>query len=284
MYLQSNIACKIQKKKGRIIMKLVGLEVVNKAFGRGVITKIIDKRTIKVKFETGEKDFGYKDAFGKFLFVEDEDMQADIEEYINSGKDKPNTSSIKAKKSDANIERIPGSIKAKKSDVNIERIPGKRMIFWIFQGETFDKQCRGGYIWSPSDGCHHHERLNCVKKGDVILHGCDKEVVAISFANEDCRRCSKPKELDATKWQEDGLKVDCTYTEIKNPIAFTSYVDDIIRLTAGKLYQPFNKNGGGNQGYFYEIDLDLAKIFIRESVKYNGYLAEIDYIKEILSE
>ncbi len=37
----------------------------------------------------------------------------------------------------------------KKSVVRPKRISGKRMIFFVFQGNTFDKEFNGGYIWAP---------------------------------------------------------------------------------------------------------------------------------------
>ena len=47
-------------------------------------------------------------------------------------------------------------------------------------------------------------------------------------------------------------------------------------------HSPFNKNGLGNQGYLYRIDLDLAQSFIFKIVELNPELKNIDYIQEIL--
>ncbi len=37
-------------------------------------------------------------------------------------------------------------------------------------------------------------------------------------------------------------------------------------------------------GYLYNINRDLAKIFIKAAVQQNGYLANVNYITELLSE
>lgn len=37
-------------------------------------------------------------------------------------------------------------------------------------------------------------------------------------------------------------------------------------------------------GYLFEINRELAKIFVEASVKQNPYLASIDYIRELLME
>ena len=37
-------------------------------------------------------------------------------------------------------------------------------------------------------------------------------------------------------------------------------------------------------GYLFEIDRQLARIFVKASVNSNSYLSSIDYINELLSE
>jgi hypothetical protein len=49
-------------------------------------------------------------------------------------------------------------------------------------------------------------------------------------------------------------------------------------------YAPFDKNGNGNMGYLFEINRDLAKLFVKESVKANKGLHSISFIEELLGE
>lgn len=83
--------------------------------------------------------------------------------------------------------------------------------------------------------------------------------------------------------QFESKEAKFVYTGIKNPIKTIEFKDDIIRLCQVK-YAPFDKDGNGNMGYLFDINRELAKIFIKASVKQNKYLADIDYIVELLSE
>ena len=58
------------------------------------------------------------------------------------------------------------------------------MTFFVFQGNMYEEECRGGYIWAPianKDGLsfHHWDRLMDIRQGDIIFHGCDGFVQAI---------------------------------------------------------------------------------------------------------
>jgi len=276
-------------------MSLVNLIVKHNTLGNGVVTKIEGKK-LEVKFDTGkETKFIYPDAFEKKKLVAvDGTKQANIMEEISALKQAERekmeaeiamrqAAKLKISSSKGEKSYLP-SVKIKKSNVTTERIEGKRMVFWVFQGGSFIQEFTGGYMWAPTSGIHHHERLRDVRQGDIILHGCGGELKAVSVAKDACYSCTQPAELfNEGDWGKDGLKVDCDYTEISKPIKTSTYRDDIIRICKGK-YQPFKQNGDGNQGYLFEIDLELAKIFISESVKHNSYLAEMDYIQEILAE
>ncbi|HEX3016758.1 MAG TPA: hypothetical protein VHP31_02765 [Caproicibacter sp.] len=84
-------------------------------------------------------------------------------------------------------------------------------------------------------------------------------------------------------WGQDGRRVDCDYIPIKNPVKTSMFLDDILRLCNVK-YSPFDRDGNGNMGYLYEIDRELARIFLRGSSKYNSYLNDFAYIRDLLAE
>ena len=165
----------------------------------------------------------------------------------------------------------------------------KRTIFFVFQGKTYEAERWGGYIWAPRSNIsgrmiHHWKRLLDVRKGDIILHCSQGYIRAISTAKGSCYNCDQPKELASERlWLDEGRKVDCDYIEFKHPIKTASFTVDIIKLSKDS-YSPFNWKGGGNMGYLYYINRDLAKIFIKAAVQQNRYLANVNYITELLSE
>lgn len=172
------------------------------------------------------------------------------------------------------------------------REEGKRMIYWVFQGQSFDREYLGGYIWAPkySKGYknnkppHYWTRLDEVQKGDIILHGCKGELAAVSVAQDKFFDCKQPKELEREGlWDTDGRMVKCEYTLIKNPIKTSNYRKEIIEKCNYK-YSPFDKNGDGNMGYLYRLSRDIAKLFIEETVESNKDLRLLDFIKELLAE
>ena len=165
----------------------------------------------------------------------------------------------------------------------------RRNIFWVFQGHTYGKECRGGYIWAPVSNkngqtFHHWTRLLDVREGDIILHGCDGMLKAISIARGACFDCKQPPELALEGlWDPDGRMVKCDYLCIDDPIKTASFVSDIIRLSGAK-YSPFTQYGGGNMGYLYEINRELAKIFVDATVRKNPRMKTIPVISELLEE
>ena len=74
----------------------------------------------------------------------------------------------------------------------------------------------------------------------------------------------------------------CDYTLIEDPISAWAYTEETRKYSRVK-YAPFNVNGTGNLGYLYELDQRLAILFLKESVKKNPALGEIDFVREFLA-
>ena len=167
--------------------------------------------------------------------------------------------------------------------------PEKRKTFYVFQGNTFDRESDGGYIWAPilnkAGGTFHHwERLKDVRPGDIIFHGYNGNIQAISVALGTCYNCDQPVELRSENlWERTGRRVDCNYVIIRNPVQPKSCLSDILRFCDVR-YAPFDRNGKGNVGYLYELNRELARIFLCESIKYNPELITLNFVQELLSE
>lgn len=282
-------------------MNLLNRKVRHIKYGLGTVIAQDDKY-ITIEFVSKTSKFAYQDPnlFLRFLHAEEPEVQMAILQELT---DKI-TRDEAAKHADAEVrhhravgeqnfvevaEKNRESFNKKSSVKQQERIPGKRMTFYVFQGDTFDRESRGGYIWAPitnknGNKFHHWERLLDVHPGDIILHGCDGFVQAVSTARAECYPCRQPEELRSENlWDQEGRRIDCDYVVIKKPIKTSLFVDDILRL-CNKKYAPFDKYGNGNLGYLYEIDRELARIFLRATVKYNDDMKNVAYIRELLDE
>lgn len=235
--------------------------VMHKKYGEGKVVSCSDN-FILVRFADGEKKFIYPGAFKVSLVAVDPIVQASIIEEIN--------------KMEVPIIDLPQGEPERKA-----------ALFYVFQGNTFIQECRGGYLWAPitnnsGSNIHHWNRLLDVREGNIILHGCDGKVVAISIAKGPCYDFQQPEELRTEElWDKEGRRVDCEYYLVRSPITTADYKDEIIKLSAAK-YSPFNRDGNGNMGYLYEINKELAHLFINETIRANKYLEENTAIRNFL--
>ena len=284
---------------GEISMDLVGQMIKHKMLGVGTVI-MHEAGMLTIAFPSKTSRFQYnEDTFKKFLSAEDPSLQEVILQEFEAEKQaaaqKKHEEKLarqreieeKLAAASKNRARVPSP--SSKATVRFERIPGKRMTFYVFQGNTFDCECQGGYIWAPicnkaGNTFHHWDRLLDVRPGDIILHGYNAHVQAVSIARGRCYECIQPEELRTENlWDQEGRRVDCDYIVLNNPVKTSNYVDDILRLCSVK-YAPFDKDGNGNMGYLYELNRELAQIFLQAAVKSNPILASVDYVVELLSE
>lgn len=265
-------------------MDITNAVVMHKSFGEGtVLTQ--DNGRITVQFASKTTAFSYPDAFEKFLMAADPNLQSVIAAEIAARKaEKEETQRKKAEVFAAKREeQNRSSAKASVSEISerIKRIDGSKMVFFVFQGEVFAKEARGGYIWAPiytrgGTYAHHWDRLLDVRKGDIILHGCDAQIKALSIAKGECYESPQPDELMKNDERErEGRRVDCDYALLSNPIRTADFREDIIRLSQAK-YSAFDKDGNGNMGYLYALNGELAQIFIHAVAGKNPELAAFD--------
>lgn len=157
-----------------------------------------------------------------------------------------------------------------------------RAIFFAFQNNReFQRELYEGVIKAPCydkgmNEPHHWARLVNVRKGDLIFHGVDGLVLAISEAKGPCYDF----------FYEDGRqgrKVNCEYRLLMVPLVIGKFKKEIIKHCSNYEYQPFNKNGTGNQGYLFDICQEVAKLFISDIVEHNLDVGKIPFVKDILS-
>lgn len=261
-------------------MEFIGAEILHNKWGVGKV-KAFNVKELLVDFpEKKEAKLAFPDVVVKYKLAKftDEELQAAvIADYKEKKKAavKPdpleNVTPLKVEPQNPNKPNKP------KGDWPVLKMPQRNnnpLTFIVFQGRTFDNECAGGYIWAPiydSAGKrpHHWERMEAIRKGDIILNVSKDGIRAVSIAKGQCHPCDRPvafKELE--QWEKNGLRVDCDYFVLKNPVRHGDYKDEILKYSRVK-YSPFNKQGTGNQGYLFEIDKELAKFFIEIAKKQN---------------
>ena len=280
-------------------MSLIGIQVSHAQWGAG---KIIahDGKILTVEFPGKITRFIYPDAIGTHIQATDPIVHAAIlrdiaraqaeaiaqQKAVEEAKKakEQHVAAAAAKKTTVKSTAVPKVVAPKQ-----ERIAGKSATFYVFQGSTFNREYQGGYLWAPitnkaGDTFHHWDRLLDVRPGDIILHGCNGHVQAVSVARAACYDCVQPQELRTEdSWDLEGRRVDCDYIMLSTPIKTSNYIEDIVRLCNTK-YSPFNKYGTGNMGYLYEINREMAKIFLSAAVTANPYLKSHQIIAGLLAE
>lgn len=138
--------------------------------------------------------------------------------------------------------------------------------YYVFQNQSFDKECAEGYLWAPKfakDGYinHHWSRLQEVKPGDVIFHGYKQYVVAISIAKSAGYTADNPDGTAVEAWAKEGWRVDTDYHIFHHAIAPKDYWSSLQKLQPAK-YAPFDKSGNGNRGYVFSINKKMANYLL----------------------
>lgn len=249
---------------------LIGEKVVSKYYGEGVIEKVEDKK-VNILFDADSQlrvftlqAFNQKNGEPSLKCVNDEAAQY-IQSILNDGEDDESTDKI----------RNP--------------VYTKRRLFYVFQGKTFERELSGGFIFAPYSPADRRfpfwELMSEVKAGDVILHGAGGDIVAISEA------ISSEYEIDmprfAREWEKYGPKarrIDINVCWPLYPITTKDYREKIIELCKWKWNTPFNRNGGGKQGYLYDLPKELGAFFIHKLIERNKTLKEVPFIRDIIMQ
>lgn len=139
--------------------------------------------------------------------------------------------------------------------------------FFVFQNKSYKEEKAGGFLWAPKankDGqtFHHWTSMTKVEQGDVIFNSFNGELLSIILAKANYKEELKPVDLESVDlWEKDGWKVDAEYIDVKVPIRYKDYMDEILALQ-GEKYAPFNASGRGNTGYLFQITEELANFFL----------------------
>ncbi len=275
-------------------MNLIDYKVKSKAFGLGTVVEQ-DEKHVVVQFAAKKTTFQYPEAFRKFLIAEDDTVQQALLAEITAVdaaiiEEKNKAEEARKAAEQAKLEELAAKAGRKATSrpvKRIKRVEGQHLTFLVFQGGTFAKEYKGGYIWAPKFNqgggtCHHWEKMLDVREGDIIIHCANGFVEAISVAKGACFDAESPDELTEEQlWAKNGRMVKCEYTKIQKPIKHSDYKDTILKY-CGVKYAPFDKDGNGNLGYLFGLNRELAKFFVEKSVIENDYLLDLECVQEVL--
>ena len=166
-----------------------------------------------------------------------------------------------------------------KSELDIKNF--NNSYFIVFQNKTYFEEKTGGYLWAPQRTksgreIFHWSNMTKIKKGDIIFSVYQRNIVSVNIALDSSSDSKRPKTLDKLElWEEEGWMAKAEYNELASPISIDDNIEEILKLCPSK-YSPFNRKGGGNQGYLYEIGNNLGNYLMKLVKDKND---EIDAIK-----
>ena len=259
-------------------MDLSGKQVSHKKYGNGIIQKgpflnSSGASQIAVEFDRGEiKTFNFPDAFEKgFLSALDIEIISEIESVQRA----------EAKRKREEIDRKEKELAAIKAGVNSDVLFSSKAsrIFIVHQSITYKSEYEGGYLWAPQSGIFHHEKMTEIHKGDIIFN-YSNGIYAISEALCDTFKSKQPIELYGNGWDNEGYEVLARYELIIPPLSLDLIKSEIVVKRSDK-YSSFDSNGNANQGYLYDLELDIAKLIAKEILKRKHYTRVESILKRL---
>lgn len=164
-------------------------------------------------------------------------------------------------------------------------------VYYVFQGETYDEERAGGYVWSPqlnkSGGKNAgYTMMTNIRKGDFILHNSNGKIVSISVAKDDYYEANQPHELSvadtSVEWDDEGYRVDTDYFDFDVPVIATNHkqwlADHYIEGSA------FTRTGTGKQQYMCHLADEHAIFLLEKAISLQKDKDVLAHLKDALTE
>jgi len=162
-------------------------------------------------------------------------------------------------------------------------------IYLVNQGQTYEIEKAGGYIWSPKLNKIDHQNkgyylMKNVKKGDFIIHNRGGELSAISIVQDNCKSYTQPTALKESKheneWNDDGWIVFTKYYEFS-----VTYPTSLLLLWAVLNYKEdsaFQTDGNIRLQYLCNLEPSHAEYLINEFLRLETKSEVIKVLKSAL--
>lgn len=258
-----------------------------------------EEKYITVEFKNKTSIFSYPIAFEKFLVMEDSNLQEQVVNEIKLAKEveaakKAEEATKRAEEEQKRLEELKSKSQSSKKQsiekayVPASRVPGQALTYLVFQGDTYNEEMQGQFIWAPKYSkaggtMHHWDRLMDIQEGDVLFHSSDGYIKAVSRAKGPCQESARPDLSTGNwdQWEKTGRRVDCDYHTLQVPLKHGDYKEEILKYCNVK-YAPFDKDGNGNMGYLFDLNPDLASFFIKEIAKKNPEMLDLEFLRFLL--
>ena len=278
-------------------MNLTGVKVIFKSKIKSLPSKsgeIIEANgdKITVKFADKTASFAYPSTFEEgMLSAEDPSVQAAILKEIEELREKQRAEEEAKRKAAEEAEqerkrredeekaaaeeerkkaKAANSSSGAKLDIPINRVEGKPEFFIVFQSKTRLESFDSKTIWAPKlnkngQTIPHWETLSKVRPGDFIFHYNSGNIVSVSIVTSPVEETDNPYKDPSLQeeYEKKGFLIHNDHFKLGNPVSISHLKDKLTEYSNYKR-APFNKNGNGNQGYFYWLSEDLARLIRNE--------------------
>ena len=164
-------------------------------------------------------------------------------------------------------------------------------VFYVFQGETYEEERKGQYVWSPQLDKKGHKNagytmMTNIKAGDFILHNKNGKIMSISIAIKDCYEAGQPHELSIANttynWDDNGYRVDAEYHDFDNPVIATAYKEWLKEHYEKE--SAFTVNGTGKQQYMCKLADEHAIFLLERAIELQVNNDLLSYLNAALAD
>ena len=164
-------------------------------------------------------------------------------------------------------------------------------VYYVFQGETYNEERSGGYVWSPQVDKRGgknagYTMMTNICKGDFILHNSNGKIMSISIAQNDCYEADQPRELaiaeKSIEWNDEGYRIDTDYFDFDTPLITTNHkawlAEHFIEGSA------FTISGTGKQQYMCHLADEHAIYLLNQAIKLQKEKELLVHLNDALNE
>lgn len=140
--------------------------------------------------------------------------------------------------------------------------------WWVNQGDTFEQEVRGGYLWSPKQekGGHKssaYDNMTYMEVGDRVFSYSKKQLRAVGQVVKQAVSSPQPASY-GDRWEDEGWLVEVDFTVSDTPYFPKTDWEEIKSLFPQSI-KPLTNDGYGNQKvYLSRISDELGALLFQK--------------------